>query len=49
MISNYHRKIKKAKVFGYKNDFINLNNFKIKKHLFNDETKNNNFYTIKIK
>jgi hypothetical protein len=49
VLSKYNDKIKKAKVFGYKNDFINLNNLKIKKHPFNDETKNNNFYTINIK
>ena len=49
VLSKYNDKIKKAKVFGYKNDFINLNNLKIKKHLSSDETKNNNFYTINIK
>ena len=49
VLSNYHGKIKKAKVFGYKNGFINLNNLKNKKHLSSDETKNNNFYTINIK
>lgn len=49
VLSKYNGKIKKAKVFGYKNDFINLNNLKIKKHLSSDETKNNNFYTINIK
>ena len=49
VLSKYNDKIKKAKVFGYKNGFINLNNLKIKKHLSSDETKNNNFYTINIK
>jgi len=49
VLSKYNGKIKKAKVFGYKNGFINLNNLKIKKHLSSDETKNNNFYTINIK
>ena len=46
---NYNGKIKKEKIFGYKNNYINSNNYNIKKYLFNDETKNNNFHTINIK
>ena len=48
-LNKYNGKIKKSKIFGYKNNYINSNNYNIEKYLFNDETKNNNFHTINIK